>query len=261
MTSFNNTRIRRAGTAVAASRSPSPLTVLTGGLALAAFVWAGVSIADTTTPVDAAGEQADTLEAESKPDVEAPRPLAGNEEAIAKVVAEAPRTEEGGFDLYRRGLYPEAMMVWQEAAEAGDAGAAYRVGATYMDGQAVPIDFIKGLEWLNRSAEMGEARALGDLGSAYDWGFGVDKDSARAAEFYEQAALRGHAASQYNVGVLYEEGEGVEQDLVKAYMFYLLSNQNGFPKYPAEAIAALEPKLTNDQIKKGVDAARSFAPI
>jgi TPR repeat protein len=130
-----------------------------------------------------------------------------------------------------------------------------------MDGQAVPIDLEKGVEWLRKSAEMGEARALGDLGSAYDWGFGVPKDRTKAAELYEQAARKGHAASQYNIGVLYEEGEGVEQDLVKAYMFYLLSNENGFPKYPAEAIAALEPKLTNEQIKKGVDAARSFDPI
>ncbi|WP_422007487.1 tetratricopeptide repeat protein [Pyruvatibacter mobilis] len=256
--------IETAGHGSTTQRRRSRLTalpVLGGSLAAAALIWAGVSIAEPTTPVDAAERQADTLEEANKPAAEAPRPLAGDPEAIAKVVAEAPRTEQGGFDLYRRGLYPEALMVWQEAAANGDAGAAYRVGATYMDGQAVPIDLEKGVDWLRKSAEMGEARAMGDLGSAYDWGFGVPKDRTKAAELYEQAARKGHAASQYNIGVLYEEGEGVEQDLVKAYMFYLLSNENGFPKYPAEAIAALEPKLTNEQIKKGVDAARSFDPI
>ncbi len=100
-----------------------------------------------------------------------------------------------------------------------------------------------------------------DLGSAYDWGFGVEQDRAQAAKWFEQGAIRGNAASQYNLGVLYEDGDGVQQDLVKAYMYYILANQNGFPRYPAEAIEQLTPRLTNDQIKRGVDAARAFEPI
>jgi|GEM_PF-1542153 len=241
------------------------MALATAMLTAGALVW--TSLAQANPPVmDAAENEADALEAASEPQAEAPapeaRPLAGGEdEAVARVVAAAERTEAGGHELYRRGLYPEALMVWEEAAEAGDAGAAYRIGAAYMDGQSVSHSFDNGLKWLRRAAEMGDGRAMGDLGSAYDWGFGVPQDRAKAAEWFEKGALRGHAASQYNVGVLYEEGEGVEQDLVKAYMYYILADRNGFPKYPAEAIEDLTPKLTNDQIKKGVDAARAFEPI
>lgn len=233
-----------------------------GVLALGALIWVGMAEAKSPA-LDAASGEAEALEeASAEETADAPRPLAvGDEDAIARVVREAERTEEGGFGLYKRGLYPEALMVWEEAAEAGDAGAAYRIGAAYMDGQSVSHSFDEGLKWLRRAAEMGDGRAMGDLGSAYDWGFGVKQDRAEAAKWFEQGALRGHAASQYNVGVLYEEGEGVEKDVVKAYMYYILSNENGFPKYPAEAIEALTPKLTNDQIKKGVDAARAFEPI
>lgn len=230
-------------------------------LVIGGLIWAGMAGANTASPIDAAEEQAGSLEAATEVKAEAPRPLAGNEDAIAKSVAAAPRTEDGGLTLYKRGLYPESLMVWEEAAEQGDAGAAYRIGAAYMDGQSVSHSFDQGLKWLNRAAEMGDSRAMGDLGSAYDWGFGVEQDREKAAEWFEKAALRGHPASQYNVGVLYEEGEGVEQDVIKAYMFYILSNENGFPKYPKEAIEELTPKLTNDQIKKGVDAARAFKPI
>ncbi len=241
---------------------PVKTVLLAAGFAVSlALLWATSVPAGTSAPIDAAEDQVDALDASSAPASDA-RPLAvGDEDAIAKAVRDAPRTEDGGFDLYRKGLYPEALMVWEEAAEAGDAGAAYRIGAAYMDGQSVSHSFDKGLSWLNRAAEMGDARAMGDLGSAYDWGFGVEQDRARAAEWFEKAALRGHASSQYNVGVLYEEGEGVEQDVVKAYMYYVLANENGFPKYPAEAIKELTPKLTNGQIKAGIDAARAFEPL
>ena len=190
-----------------------------------------------------------------------PVQASGNETAIAAAVAAAPRTEEGGFDLYRRGLYPEAMMVWEEAAEAGDAGAAYRVGAALMDGQAVPMDLVGAHAWLNRAAEMGEPRAMGDLGAAYDWGVGVERDHDAAARWYLLAAERGHAASQYNIAVLYEEGASVDRDIERAYMFYVLADRNGFPKYPAEAIERLTPELSNAQLKRAMDGARAFVPI
>ncbi|MGD1935370.1 MAG: tetratricopeptide repeat protein [Candidatus Phaeomarinobacter sp.] len=247
----------------AAGNAPLSMQALAllGAVAVGGLVWIGIADAKSP-PIDAAAGEAEALEAASEPEASAPRPLAqGDDEAIARVVREAERTEDGGQELYKRGLYPEALMIWEEAAEAGDAGAAYKIGAAYMDGQSVSHSFDEGLKWLRRSAEMGDGRAMGDLGSAYDWGFGVTQDRAEAAKWFEQGALRGHAASQYNVGVLYEEGEGVEKDVTKAYMYYILANENGFPKYPAEAIEALTPKLTNDQIKKGVDAARAFEPI
>ena len=231
-------------------------------VSLALMLMGSATAIAATSPIDAAENQIKAMDAAVEAPAADDRQLAvGDEDAITRVVREAPRTEEGGHSLYSKGLYPEALMVWEEAADAGDAGAAYRIGAAYMDGQSVAHSFDKGLFWLERAAEMGDARAMGDLGSAYDWGFGVEQDRVKAAEWFEKGALRGHAASQYNVGVLYEEGEGVEQDLVKAYMYYILANQNGFPKYPAEAIEALTPKLSNDQIKKASDAARAFKPL
>lgn len=214
---------------------------------LAGFGILSAGTAGAASPIDSASEAADELEDRNS--------------AIERVVSQAPRTEEGGHDLYRRGLYPEAMQVWEEAADAGDAGAAYMIGATYMDGQAVLHDFDKAHEWLERAAAMGDARAMGDLGGAYDWGIGVEADRKTAAEWYLKGAERGHAASQYNAGVFLEEGEVVEQDLVRAYMYYTLADRNGFPKYPAEAIEALTPKLTNDQLKQAIDAARAFEPV
>lgn len=238
----------------------------TTAVALVALALMQPAVASPTDAVDSANTEADKFEGPKEPvNVEEEASANGEDadDAIAAKVKAAPRTEEGGWELYRAGLYPEAIMVWSEAADAGDAGAAYRVGATYLDGSSVERDIEKAMVWLVRSAEMGEPRAMGDLGGAYDWGLGeaVPADREKAAEWYEKGAMRGHAASQYNLGVLYEEGVGKEQDLVKAYQFYYLANKNGFPRYPAKAMEELEPKLTNAEIKEAIEAARSFEPI
>lgn len=233
--------------------------VLVAGAGMLALSLAGfAALAGAGASGEGVGEAAGEAAPAARTD---PRSEAARDAAVQKLLRETPHTEAGGYALYRRGLYPEALAVWEQAANGGDAGAAYRIGATYMDGQAVPQDLDKAIAWLRRAADMGEPRAMGALGDAYDWGIGVTQDRAKAAGWYLKAAERGDAPSQYNAGVFLEDGDVIEQDLVRAYMYYTLADRGGFPKYPAQALEKLTPRLTNDQLKRAIDAARAFKPV
>ena len=58
-------------------------------------------------------------------------------------------------------------------------------------------------------------------------GEGVPKDAAKAVEWYTKAAEQGHADAQNNLGVMYDTGEGVPRDLVRAYVWFNLAAAQG----------------------------------
>jgi len=167
-------------------------------------------------------------------------------------------SEASGHDLYRRGLYEEAMAEWRRAADGGDAGAAFRLGEEYFDAKVVTRDIDKSVKYLSIGAEGGEPRAQMDLATMYDHGWGVPKDITLAAKWYLEAANNGMPEAQYNIGTMYQTGDGVDQDLERAYMYFLMAVENGFAHFAVKEIESLSQEMSVDQIKNATRMARDF---
>lgn len=173
--------------------------------------------------------------------------------------AEGP-SEATGYAMYRRGLYEEALVEWEKAAEAGDAGAAFRLGEEYFDAKIVERDVPKALQYLMMGAEGGDPRAQMDLASMYDNGWGVPKSIDETARWYQAAAVQGDPVAQYNLATMYETGAGVEESKETAYMYYLLAIEGGFVQFATTALDNISREMTADEIKNATLMARQFEP-
>ena len=76
----------------------------------------------------------------------------------------------------------------QRSAQGGDAKAQFDLAQAYFEGNGVPKDLAKELEWLRKSAAQGYAGAEVTLGFLYQNGVQVPKDPHEAAKWYRKAA-------------------------------------------------------------------------
>ena len=180
------------------------------------------------------------------------------------------RTE--GEDLYRRGLYAEAIAWWTEQADKGDAAAARHLGVEYMDGKGnvVQRDYEKARRYHLQAAKAGDARSMMDLGTIYENGLGVTSDLIEGARWYEWSAKYGHGPAQYNFATMLETGEAGRQDVIEAYKYYLLATAQGMTGLPYDPkdqrfdadsptpLQALERRLTPTQRTEGKARANAF---
>ena len=141
----------------------------------------------------------------------------------------------------------------QKKADSGDAAAQYALGWMYANGEGVPMDAAKAVEWCQKAAAQGEAFAQLRLGWMYANGEGVPKDAAKAAEWYQKAAAQGNTLAQAELGGRYYKGEGVPKEAAKAVEWYqkaaaqgeahaqkilelIYANGQGVPKDAAKAV-------------------------
>lgn len=109
--------------------------------------------------------------------------------------------------------HAERLQVLRPKAEAGSAGAQYKIGIIYRDGLAGTANPATAAKWLGRAAAQGHSDAQLAAGRLYAAGTGVRQNYGRAAQFYRTAAVRGaNAEAQYALGVLYFDGRGVDND-------------------------------------------------
>lgn len=134
-----------------------------------------------------------------------------------------------GEDLYRRGLYAEAIAWWTEQAAKGDIEAARRLGIEYMDGKGgvVERDYEKARKYHLQAAMGGERRSMMDLGTIHEHGLGIEASLIDAARWYEWSAKYGYGPGQYNFATMIETGDAGRKDEVEAYMYYLLAASQG----------------------------------
>ena len=116
----------------------------------------------------------------------------------------------------------------QKLAEQGDARAQFNLAIMYENGDGVPQDNQKAVEWYRKAAEQGHANAQLNLGFMYEKSYGVPQDKQKAVEWYRKAAEQGHATAQYNLAIMYKKGEGVPQDKKKAVEWYHKAAEQGF---------------------------------
>ncbi len=111
----------------------------------------------------------------------------------------------------------EAMQLFESAARAGDADAAFELGEMLRIGvigvQPAPD---KAWPWYKIAAQQKNAKAALVLGMLYKNGDGVPRDAAEGARWLTLASDLGNAHAMFLLANAYREGGGVEPDAAKA---------------------------------------------
>ena len=158
--------------------------------------------------------------------------MEGADKTLSRALGEDPRYEgltgaaladaiyQQGLVLQGEGKDEEAFEHFLDAAERGNAAAAYDLGEAYNAGRGVDKDLNAGAKWINAAADRRDPRALYAVGAALYNGNGVTRDYTRAAVYLGDAAEQGHAGAQYLLGECYANGRGVTKNLSWAARWY-----------------------------------------
>lgn len=150
-----------------------------------------------------------------------------------------------GISQYKSGDTTTAIEALNYAAEKGNAGAQWKLGDMYADGDGVPRDEYKAFEMFSEVARhAGEdssaasspyvSNAFVRLGTYYRDGIpnsDVKPDLGRARQIYDYAAsVFGNADAQLNLARMYFTGQGGERDLIKALKWARHAADKGQPE-------------------------------
>ncbi len=163
-----------------------------------------------------------------------------------------------GKALYDRGLHSEAIDWWRQAAGAGDAEAAFRLGDTFEAGAVVEENLPEAAKWYLIAAKAGHAGAQSALGAFYETGAGVEQSLQQARQWYAACAAQNNAACQFNVGRLYSSGDTATQDLIEAYKWYYLAAKGGQIQFDSDEFVALAGRMTAEQKREAMHRAMAF---
>ena len=141
--------------------------------------------------------------------------------------------------------------------EPADVTGQFSLGVMYLNGEGVPQDYSKAVQWFRKAADQGDAGAQTNLGVMYNQGKGVPQDYAQAMQWYRKAADQGNAWAQSNLGGMYDEGQGVPQDYAKSVQWYILAKASGL-KEVEQDLALAESKATPAQIAEAQKLAREW---
>ena len=106
---------------------------------------------------------------------------------------------------------------------------------------------VKSLVDLQRLADHGDADAQWQLGVRYHNGEGVPRDDARAMQWFLRAAEQGHVIAQATLGAYYWAGRGVPPDLSKAYFWSSLALAQGDDNSRSR-LEGLASQMTKSQV-------------
>ncbi|HLJ70944.1 MAG TPA: caspase family protein [Roseiarcus sp.] len=167
------------------------------------------------------------------------------------------------------GKRDEAIGLYQQAAEAGDARAMVSLGLLYEAGDGLPKDLKAADELYAKAASRGSADGAINLAVALMKGAGIERDTARAVSLLKTAAAGGSAIATYDLGVLAQQG--VAGDADEALDFFRRSAALGDPRgHVAAAIlldegrgVAKNPEAAADQLLRGVaaDSGEAFSQL
>ena len=121
-------------------------------------------------------------------------------------------TSEEGRRAYDAGHFSDALGIWAELSQAGNAEAEFGLGLLYDLGNGTAQDPETAFFWYKTAAEAGLPEAEFNVAAMYDSGRGVAQSADNAAAWYARAAARGHLRAEYDLGLLYDQGVGVPRN-------------------------------------------------
>jgi TPR repeat protein len=113
-----------------------------------------------------------------------------------------------------------AVVLFEQAAEAGHQPAKLRLGTAYLRGTGVPRDLDAARHWLSEAAESGSSAAMLYLAQSHRAAFSDQADPALARRWLERAAEAGEADAIAYLGFMAEAGEGMDADVTEARGYF-----------------------------------------
>lgn len=149
-----------------------------------------------------------------------------------------------------------AASFFRQAAEKGQADAAYNLGLMMVEGTGVEKHPAGALEFFQFAAAEGLAEAQTALAFLYANGTGVEKSDEKAATWFNEAALRGDTLAQTRLARMYFLGKGVEKDLMASYTWLSIARAQG--QDDPELAALLEPEMTPELLARAEEALKDW---
>lgn len=180
----------------------------------------------------------------------------------------------------------EQLAAIEQAAEADDAAACFRLGALYANGRGVKQNSKQARKWLKRAisggytaaytllgwlylndeslgmhdtdaielflhaAEAGDSDAQCSLGDLYLHGAaGIEPNPQAMMQWYGQAAQQHHPKAQYMLGKLMAEGRVIAQNNEAAFQWLTLAIMNHSEPAQKE-LAMLTARLTQEELEQ-----------
>ena len=126
-------------------------------------------------------------------------------------------------------------------ANAGDAEAQYTTAMLLLQGEFLPENEEKAVEYLEKSHAQNYIAATYELAVCHHYGLGTEADLEKAFSLYKEAADKGHGKGMNLVGKFYHDGLFVAQDYAEAMKWFELSLESD----DIEAVAFAEYLIGN----------------
>lgn len=157
------------------------------------------------------------------------------------------------LNLYEGKAYDKALLLYEIAANKGDASSMCNIGYLYANGYGVNKNVIEATKWYRKAAEQGNRRAQINLAYNYENGVGVNQDVSEAFKWYKEASRGGGwigdqtvACARYNVARCYEFGIGSPKNISEAISWYKKAAEYNYKDAKEKADALIkENYLTN----------------
>ena len=112
----------------------------------------------------------------------------------------------------------------KKAADAGDPDACYELGAQYLSGSKdFPQNATRAMLCFEDAARKGHGDAAFRLGKMYADGDQIPRDYAKAVDYYTAAARAGNAIAQHNLGAMRASGRGVKRDYAEGLAWLIIA--------------------------------------
>ncbi len=135
---------------------------------------------------------------------------------VHPVGAQDNTTREAGRAALNAGEGAQALSLFVEAADKGDAEAARLAGeVAYLGLGGAAANHVRGCDYFAKAAEGGDGIGAHSLASCFYTGVGRNRDFGEAARWYGEAVRLGVTRSQCALGNMYIRGEGVTRDVVQ----------------------------------------------
>jgi len=157
---------------------------------------------------------------------------------VYKYLGSNPEMEKG-MTLYKEGRHLEALFIFEDLGNKGNATAQMNCGLLFYKGEGIEKDYAKAVEWFQKAAEQDHAPAQCILGTCYRNGYGVEQNYDKAFELINKSASQGEKNAMDEMGYCYRYGHGVEKDINKAIEWFQKALANG-SDYAKKNLSELE---------------------